>query len=146
MPRPRRVRISALLLCALPLPGCVAVGEEAARSPLIPDKLLRLSPSLAPPLEAVAAGVILFALIDPLAPNWEVEARPLGEGRYLLALTMKRFVSGGDGEAHQVMQRAAERLRREAGAAAYAVAAYSEGIDSGLPASRRVARALIELR
>ena len=136
----------AAVLAALTLAACVPVSEEATRAPLIPDKVLRLSPSLSVPLEAVAAGAILFVVIDPLAPNWEVETRALGEGRYALALTMKRFVSGGDGEADQVMQRAAERLQREAGAAAYAVAAYSEGIDSGVPVARRVARALIELR
>jgi len=146
MAKPLHIRKSVLLLCMLPLGGCVSAGSETTRSPLVADKVLRLSPSLSVPLEAIVAGAVLFAVIDPLAPNWEVEARPLGEGRYVLALTMKRFVSGGDGEAYQVMQRAAERLQREAGAAAYAVAAYSEGIDSGLPAARRVARALIELR
>ncbi|MCE3000260.1 MAG: hypothetical protein ACK59Y_04020 [Betaproteobacteria bacterium] len=146
MAKTRHFRKSVLLLCMLPLGGCVSAGSESTRSPLVADKVLRLSPSLSVPLEAIVAGAVLFAVIDPLAPNWEVEARPLGEGRYLLALTMKRFVSGGDGEAYQVMQRAAERLQREAGAVAYSVAAYSEGIDSGLPAARRVARALIELR
>jgi hypothetical protein len=146
MPNAQPHGLAALLIFTLPLAGCVSAGEEATRSPLVADKVLRLTPSLSVPLEALVAGAVLFAVIDPLAPNWEVEARPLGEGRYVLALTMKRFTSGGDGEAYQVMQRAAERLQREAGAASFAVAAYSEGIDSALPAARRVARALIELR
>lgn len=59
---------------------------------------------------------------------------------------MKRYAAGGDGEAYPAMLRAAERLQQETGASAYAILAYSEGIDSGLPAARRVARALIELR
>lgn len=137
----------ALLLLGVPLlPGCVSAGAEASRTPLIADKVLRLSPSLSVPLEALVAGAVLFAVIDPLAPNWEVEATSLGQGRYVLALGMKRFATGGDGEAYPAMLRVAERLQQETGAAAYAVIAYSEGIESGLPAARRVARALIELR
>ncbi len=144
MPIP--ARFVAALLALLPLAACVRVGEEAARTPLIPDKVLRLTPSLSVPLEAVAAGAILFVVIDPLAPNWEVETRMLGERRYVMALTMKRFTSGGEGEAYQVLQRAAERLQQEAGAASFEVAAFSEGIESTVPFVRRVARAVIELR
>ncbi len=140
------LRSAAALLVVLPLAACVSSGNEAGRTPLIPDKVLRLSPSLSVPLEALAAGAILFVVIDPLAPNWEVETRVLGGGRYAMALTMKRFVTGGDGEAWQVLQRAAGRLQQEAGAASFEVAAFSEGIESTVPVARRVARAVIELR
>lgn len=59
----------ALLLVMPLLHGCVSAGAEASRAPLIADKVLRLSPSLSVPLEALVAGALLFAVIDPLAPN-----------------------------------------------------------------------------
>jgi hypothetical protein len=134
--------VAALVL----LTGCVNTGTEASRSPLLVDKTLKLTPSVSLPLEAVAAGVLLFAIIDPLAPNWEIETQDAGAGRYRITLTMKRFTSGGDGEAYPLMKRAAETLRQTQGAAAYSVAEFSEGIESTVPVARRVARAVIELR
>lgn len=130
---------------ALLLPGCAGTANEAARSPLLPDKVLRLTASTTLPLEAVAAAALAYAVIDPLAPNWAIESRPLGGGRYDIALTMKRFVTGGDGEARRVFLREAGRLARSNGAADFRIAAFEEGIDSEVPVARRVARGIIEL-
>ncbi|MBX3664111.1 MAG: hypothetical protein KF834_00365 [Burkholderiales bacterium] len=130
---------------ALLLSGCTGTANEAAKNPLLPDKALRLSASTTLPLEAVAAAALVFAVIDPLAPNWAIESRPLGEGRYGVALTMKRFVTGGEGEARQVFRREAERLARSNGAADFRIAAFEEGIESEVPVARRVARGIIEI-
>ncbi|MDP1671919.1 MAG: hypothetical protein Q8L65_02245 [Burkholderiales bacterium] len=130
---------------ALLLSGCVGTTNEAAMKPLLPDKALRLSASTTLPLEAVAAAALAYAVIDPLAPNWAIESRLLGGNRYSVALTMKRFVTGGDGEARRVFQREAERLVRINGAADFRIAAFEEGIESEVPVARRVARGIIEL-
>jgi len=87
-----------------------------------------------------------FAAIELLAPNWEIETREAGPSHYRITLTMKRFTTGGDGEAYLVMMRTAEQLRQAQGAQAYSVAEFSEGIESTVPVARRVARAVVELR
>ncbi|MGE0557201.1 MAG: hypothetical protein AB7E73_01970 [Burkholderiales bacterium] len=133
-------------VAALALAGCVGTGAESTRSPLLPDRTLKLAPSVSLPLEAVAAGALLFVVIDPLAPNWEVETRGAGSGRYRITLTMKRFTTGGDGEAYPVLLRAADRLREAHGAAIFSVTEFSEGVESTVPVARRVARAVVELR
>ena len=135
----------ATTLAAMTLTACVSTDNVASKSPLIPDKALKLTASTRLTPDAIIAGALLFVIIDPLAPNWQVELRPLGGPRYAVALTMKRFTTGGDGEAHQVMQRAAERLVRDSGAAGYRITAFSEGIESTVPVARRVANGTLEL-
>lgn len=142
-------RLSPMLLALLaltgPLSGCVSTANEGTKTPLIPDKVLKLSTSASLPLESLAAAAVAYVVIDPLAPNWAIESRPLGGGRYDVALTMKRFTSGGDGEARRVFLREAERLARSSGAADFRIAAFEEGIESETLAARRVARGVVEL-
>jgi hypothetical protein len=69
----------------------------------------------------------------------------LGGGRYDIALTMKRFTSGGDGEARRVFLREAQRLARNSGAADFRIATFEEGIESETLAARRIARGVVEL-
>lgn len=139
------VRLSPMLLAVLAVSGCVSTASEGTKTPLIPDKVLKLSASSSLPLESLAAAAVAYAVIDPLAPNWTIESRPLGGGRYDVALTMKRFTSGGDGEARRVFLREAERLARSSGAADFRIAAFEEGIESETLAARRVARGIVEL-
>ncbi len=126
--------------------GCVSTNNEASKSPLIPDKALKLTASTTVSPEAIAAGTLLFLIIDPLAPNWQVETRTLGDRRYAVALTMKRFTTGGEGEAYQVMLRTAENLMKESSAAGYRIAVFTEGIESTVPVARRVAHGVVELQ
>ncbi len=126
--------------------GCVSTGDEATGNPLLPDKALKLTSSTAVSLESIAGAALLFVIIDPLAPNWQIETRPLADRRYAVMLTMKRFTTGGEGEAYQVFLREAERIARDGGAADYQVAAFSVGIESQTLAARRVARGIVELR
>jgi hypothetical protein len=59
-----------------------------------------VSPSLAISAEAMVAAGIVYAIVDPLAPNWKVQVEPLGARRYRVNMTMKRFFTGGEGESN----------------------------------------------
>ncbi len=136
----------AFMAMAVVAGGCVSTGDETARGPLLPDKALRWTSSFTTSLESLAGAALLYAVIDPLAPNWQIETQPLADRRYAVALTMKRFTTGGEGEAYQVFLREAERIARDGGAVDYRIAAFSEGIESQTLVARRVARGIIELR
>ena len=135
---------SALALCAAAC-GCSSLENNGPGNVLIPNQTLNFSRSLVVPAESIAAGALLFMIIDPLAPNWQIEQSELDHDRYRIALRMKRFTSGGDGEAAQLFYRRAEQLAREKGGAGYRVIEYSEGIDSVVPIAQRVAAGVVEL-
>lgn len=134
------------VLIAVATGGCVSTTDSATRNSLLPDKVLKLTSSTAVSLESIAGAAALFVVIDPLAPNWQIETQSLAGRRYAIALTMKRFTTGGEGEAYQVFLREAERIAQDGGATDYRVAAFSEGIESRTLVARRVARGIIELR
>ena len=136
--------IAAAALAALA--GCSSMDDYTGPRTLIPARTLNVSPSLSIPAEGIVAAGIIYAIIDPLAPNWKVDVEPLGTRRYRLNLTMKRFFSGGEGESTQVFRRAAEKLQHEGGFAEYAILSYSEGIESKVTIAQRVASGVVELR
>ena len=125
--------------------GCSSIDRDSP-STLIPARTLNLSPSLTIPAESIVAAGIIWLIVDPLAPNWKVEVQSLGDGRFALNLTMKRFITGGEGEAAQVVRRTAEKMRKQGKAAEWALIEMSEGIESKVPIAQRVAQAVIELR
>ncbi len=125
--------------------GCSSIDRDYP-STLIPARTLNLSPSLTIPAESIVAAGIIWLIVDPLAPNWKVEVHSLGDGRFALNLTMKRFITGGEGEAAQVVRRTAEKMRKQGKAAEWALIEMSEGIESKVPIAQRVAQAVIELR
>ena len=137
----------ALLAAALvALAGCSNMDDYVGPSTLIPAKTLDVSPSLHIPAEGIVALGIIYWIVDPLAPNWKVELERLSDRRYRVNLTMKRFITGGEGESAQVFRRAAEKLQHERGFAEYAILSYSEGIESKVTIAQRVASGVIELR
>jgi hypothetical protein len=138
------LRACAIAAATVVIAGCSSL-DDTQPTTLIPARSLNLSPSLTIAAESVAAAGIIYAIVDPLAPNWKVEVESLGRQRYRLELTMKRFITGGEGEVGPVVRRAAEKLRRQHGYSDYAVLEQSEGIESRLIA-QRVAHAVIELR
>lgn len=107
---------------------------------IIPNDAFSISRSLSVPLESVAAGALLYVIVDPLAPNWQIEETRLDAGRYLIALKKKRFTTGGDGEAAQVFYRRAAQLVREQGAGRYRVVEFTEGVESNVLIAQRVAQ------
>jgi len=135
--------LAALVLAAAA--GCTTTGSSETPSYLIPDKTLNISPSLTPTVEGLVAGAIVFLVLDPLAPNWKIEQSQVAPALFELALTKKRFTTGGDGEAWQVFQRRAAQIARDKGSAGYRVLEFSEGVESETLIARRVARGVVEL-
>ncbi len=138
----RRIDVVALCIAAL-CGGCT--GLNLSRNPpLVPVDEINVSRTLSIPLEAIAAGALLYVIIDPLAPNWQIEESKLDGGRYLIAMKKKRFTTGGDGEAAQIFYRRAAQLARENNGA-YRVVSYSEGIESYVLIAQRVAQGVVEV-
>lgn len=133
----------ALLAAVLALVGC------SSGSSLVPDKTLHLTGAAAVKLSSLAAGAVLagaaYVIYDPLAPNWEIEESRVSDDTYRFSLTMKRFQTGGAGEALQVFKRRAGQLKAEQGYAGYLILEYTEGIDSRTLGARRVAEGAIRL-
>lgn len=141
-----RLWVAAVLL----LTGCAGGGNGndshgMAQEEPMAGQMLRMGGVALASLQGAAAGALMF-VVDPLAPNWRIETRSLGGGRYGIALKMKHFAIGGDGEAHQVFLREAGRIAEERGGREYRIAEFSEGIESTVPLARRVARGVIEFR
>lgn len=146
MTRYRKVTALAVA-AALLTAGCSSIeGENNYHRMLIPARQLNVSPSLQIPAESLVAAGIVYFIVDPLAPNWKVEVEPLGQHRYRMGLTMKRFITGGEGEAAVVVKRAAEKLRKEGGYSEFALLEFSEGIESHVLIAQRLAHAVVELR
>jgi hypothetical protein len=141
-------RAVAIVTAALLAGGCKSIISDTSSSDsgyLIPNKSLNISKSISLPLEGLALGAAVFFIVDPLAPNWEVQHERIGADRYRLSLRMKRFTTGGDGEAMQVMRRSAERMVREGGYADYQLLQFSQGIESNVPIAQRVSSGVIQL-
>lgn len=94
---------------------------------------------------AIIGAAAIYAVYDPLAPNWELEETKLSDNTYRLSMKMKRFHTGGSGEALQVLKRRALQLREAGGHARYEILEYSEGIDSQTLTARRVAEGVVRL-
>jgi hypothetical protein len=145
-----RASTKSLGYCALGLAlagagGCSGVSGISGASVLIPPDQIAVSKSLVLPMESIAAGALLFVIIDPLAPNWEIGQSKIDADRYRIALKKKRFTTGGDGEALQVFRRRAAEIAREQGAGDYRLVEYTEGIESNVLIAQRVAQGVIEI-
>jgi hypothetical protein len=125
--------------------GCTGIDGVSSRDIIIPPETINVSRSLSIPLEGIAAGAVLYMIIDPLAPNWQIEETSLAGDRYRIALKKKRFTTGGDGEAAQVFYRRAAQIVREKGGVRYRVVEFSEGIESSVPIAQRVAQGVVEV-
>ncbi len=142
---------SAACFAALVVAACASFGENPgvvdgtgkSVKPLFANRSLQVTRGLAIGVDAMVFAATLNWLVDPLAPNWQVQQVALGEDRMRIALRKKRFASGGDGEAAQLFARRAEQASREGGYAGYTVLQYSEGVESTLPVAERVAQGVI---
>jgi predicted component of type VI protein secretion system len=143
--KPALLRFVAAAAVAFALAGCSTVNEDSPTT-LIPNKTLNISPSLTIPAETLAAIGVIFWFVDPLAPNWRVEVEALGEQRFRVAMTMKRFIIGGEGEVLPVLKRTAEKLRRDTASREFVIVELSEGIQSRVPVAQRVAHAVVQLQ
>src|SRR5262249_21325233 len=143
------MRYVLLIVAAVLVSGCGGIVETkdvaSGSTFLVPNKVVNVTPSLQVPLENIAAAVAIYFFVDPLAPNWQVEQEKLVGERYRISLKMKRFTTGGDGEAIQVFHRSAERITRDGNFAGYRILRYSESIESNVLAAQRVGEGVIEL-
>ena len=146
MNKPKSSAYCALALAVLACGGCTGIEGLSSQSMLIPNETVNVSRSVMVPMESIAAGVALYFIIDPLAPNWEVAQSQVNENRYLIAMKKKRFTTGGDGEAGQIFNRRAAQLARDTGAGSvYRIVEFTEGIESTVPIARRVAQGVVEI-
>jgi len=136
---------AALCCVAVASAACSGIPNQTSSNVLIPPETLNISPSVMIPAEGIAAGVIVYLIVDPLAPNWQIEQAQLEPNRYRVALKKKRFTTGGDGEAGQIFSRRAAQIARDNGADAYRIVEFTEGIESTVPLAQRVAQGVIEI-
>lgn len=143
--RPVVVLLSSMALCA-----CGTTEKSIPSSgTLLPNAALKVSPSISVALEKVviwgALAGAAYLVLDPLAPNWKIEEAPLGENHIHFALQMKRFYTGGAGEARAVFNRRARELMRLNDYDGYQVVEYSESLNSSVLGSQRTAEGVVRL-
>ncbi len=154
--RSRRLLSVALLSCGLAscaimdYPGPTSLsGQLPAQGPLIPNTTLNLSDSMQIPLEKIVTwGMYIgaaYLILDPLAPNWEIEQAAFPDAHYHFALKMKRYYTGGAGESRVVFHQRAKELMRQGGYDGYQVLEYTEGMESSVLGSQRVSQGVIRL-
>ena len=147
-----------ILVISLVLSACGTLTNTATRAlsgpfpgqgPLIPDTSLSLTKQIQIPLEKIVAWGIYaeaaWLILDPLAPNWEIEQANFPDQHFHLSLRMKRIYAGGAGEARMVFQQRAKELMRQNGYDSFAIVEYNEGLESSILGSQRVARGVIQL-
>lgn len=145
------LKVAAAALAAV-IAGCShtnAAGTYPKGGALIPDTRLHLTPGYTLPLEKLlywgGVAAVAWYVTDPLAPNWEIREAAFPGDNYRFSLKMKRYYDGGAGEARVVFNRRADELMRKGGFAAYKILDYSEGLESSVIGSQRVAEGTIAL-
>jgi len=156
-PRLQRILIAAVLSAALAgcgtldgYPGPTSLsGNLPHQGPILPDTTLNLSNSIQISLEKLvfwgAYAGAAYLILDPLAPNWEIEQAAFPDSHYHFSLKMKRYYAGGAGESRAVFHQRAKELMRQGGYAGYEVLEYTEGMESSVLGSQRVSRGVIHL-
>jgi hypothetical protein len=145
------MRLLAALMAAMGLAGCASdsVRSIPSSGSLIPDYTLKVSPSISIALEKIVIWGTLagaaYLVLDPLAPNWDIEETPLSADHIHFSLKMKRYSAGGAGEAQAVFNRRAKELMRLNNFEDYKVLEYQEGLDSSVLGSQRTAVGVVQL-
>jgi hypothetical protein len=146
------VRRFVALALTLLIAACGTTSEKALPSQsrtLLPNARLKVSPSISVAVEKVVIWGMLagtaYLVLDPFAPNWRIEEAPLGDEYIHFDLRMKRYYSGGAGEARAVFDHRAKELMRLNGFDGYQVVEYSESLDSSVIGSQRTAEGVVRL-
>jgi hypothetical protein len=139
--------VAVLLGClGFAVSGCSTPGTSTM--PLIPNEEIMLvaGPGGTITTGAALTAVAVYLIYDPLAPNWEITESRLDQSTYQFSLKMKRYNTGGDGDAIAIVKRRAVQLQQQtAGIAGYKIVAFEQGIDSQTIGARRFAEARITL-
>ena len=122
----------------------------AGCNPIIPDETIHLTSTIAWPLADVLMTVavigVLYVVMDPLAPNWEIHETKLSDVRYRIEMRKKRVTTGGDGESIDLFHRQAEQIAAQLKAPGYTIVSWNEGVESEFPIARRWSRGEIEVK
>jgi len=153
MPAMNGIPVAIAVLTGLTLVGCAGTNELGQRTypskPLGANTVIQPLPSVQMPLEKVILwggwAAVAYFVLDPLAPNWSIEEARLPENHYHFSLQMKRYTSGGAGEARVVFHRRAKELMRAGGFDGYEVLEYQEGLESSMFGGQRTATGVIRL-
>ena len=151
--------VSALAGCsAIPAQQPVVVeATEVVSKPAILNKTTRVLPGSSPlpdePIDEIVKGAMASSMgavanivVEQLVPGWSIEQTRIGDKLFRIEVRRKRFTSGGDGEAAQVIYRHADQITRRYGYSGYMVMEFTEGIDTMFLVSQRVAQAVIQVR
>lgn len=84
-----------------------------------------------------------YLVLDPLSPNWEIQEARFPENHVHFQLSMKRFYTGGAGEARVTLHRRAKELMRAGGFGGYEIVEYNEGMESSILGSQRVVAGVV---
>jgi len=148
------IKLLPLVLAVIVLAGCTGfssrlAGDIPRSGSLVPNTLLHITPSLSIPLEKMvywgAYAGTAYLILDPFAPNWDIEEAPLPKNQVHFALKMKRFYSGGGGEARSILHRRAKELVQYGGFEGYELLEYNESLESSVLGSQRLAQGVIRL-
>jgi hypothetical protein len=124
-------------------------GNLPRTGSVVPPTNFNVTPSLSIALEKMvfwgAYAGAAYLILDPLAPNWNIEQAQFTDERYHLSLHMKRVYTGGAGEARVVFHQRAKTLVKERGFDGYQVLEYTEGMESSVLGSQRTAEGVIRL-
>lgn len=148
----RQHRLFASVLIASLLAACSSNPNSSSTTStdsLIPDKIVTIGPSTSIALEKLVywgiwAGAA-YLILDPLAPNWEIQEARFPENHVHFLMTMKRYYTGGAGEARVIFHRRAKELMRAGGFSGYEVVEYSEGMESSVLGAQRTVEGVIRL-
>ncbi|MEC5388088.1 hypothetical protein VVD49_20310 [Uliginosibacterium sp. H3] len=154
---------SALVIVSL-LSGCAALDSNGKLSTslakrgfdhpeyngsFLPEGSFHLSPTYsityADAMLIAGALVLVYFVVDPLSPSWEIKETRMPDNRVLYSMRMQYFHLGGDGEAYQVLERRATAYAQEQGVAKYEIRRFRESIDSRMIFPRRTAEAELVL-
>ena len=145
----RPLVIGGLLISVTACSTTNADGTSSVARPLIPDQTVNFSTGVSMALEKVvfwgAYASVAYLILDPLAPNWDIEQAAFPDSYFHLSLKMKRVYSGGAGEARVVFNQRAKDLMRQNGYESYEIVEYSEGLESSVLGSQRVSKGVIRL-
>lgn len=147
-----RFPVRPLYVCGL----CLVVsachtfqGDFPRSTSIVPSGSLRLLPNYkiayADVIQIAGLAALVYKVVDPLAPNWEITETRISESRVLFNLRMKDFHMGGMGEAPMILARRAASLSAEQGMAGYQIDRYEEAIDSRIIFPHRTAYAEVQL-
>jgi hypothetical protein len=149
----RQRRLFATVACVIMLAACSSNPNSTtstnSTSSLIPDRVVTLGPSVTYPLEKLvywgAYVGIAYLILDPFAPNWEIQETRFPENHVHFFMTMKRYYSGGAGEARVIFNRRAKELMRAGGFGGCEVVEYTEGMESSMLGAQRTVEGVIRL-